>query len=146
MDEMSLNRLALIVKAFSFRIRLLQDNCSHLADTEESIKGSMRWEGGNSSKAVKWGKVQIFWLGQSFTSCLSSVIAVRESQTGELWKNQNFASDLFGPEFHFTRAICGRRALNLTYIRLNICPINIFKVSYCFSLCHLYSNIFCYPI
>lgn len=42
MDEVSLNRLALIVKAFSFRIRLLQDYCSHLANTEESTKGSMR--------------------------------------------------------------------------------------------------------
>lgn len=56
-------------------------------------------------------------------------------------KPQSFVSNLFGLEFHFTRAICGRRPSNLV-----ICPINIFKISYCFSLCHLYSNMFCYPV
>lgn len=42
MDEMSLNRLALIVTfPFLFRIRFLQDYCSHWADIEESTKRSV---------------------------------------------------------------------------------------------------------
>ena len=44
MDEVSLNRrLDLIVTfLFSFRIRFLQDYCSHWADIEENTKGSVR--------------------------------------------------------------------------------------------------------
>lgn len=44
MDEVSLNRRLVLIVAFpfSFKIRFLQDYCSHWADIEESTKGSMR--------------------------------------------------------------------------------------------------------
>lgn len=44
MDEVSLNRrLALTVTfCFSFRIKFLQNYCSHWADIEENTKRSMR--------------------------------------------------------------------------------------------------------
>lgn len=57
MDEVSLNRRLALIVIFcsSFRIRFLQNYCSHWADTEENTKRSMRSaEWGNSSKAVKW--------------------------------------------------------------------------------------------